>query len=82
MGGWQPIESAPKEIVRRLNSSEYGEYILLYAAGEIIRGRWWQSMSAEARAEGYQNFLADGGRAIRPTHWMPLPEPPQSEAQR
>lgn len=80
-GGWQPIETAPKQIVRTFGENEYGESILLYA-GEIIRGRWWQDARASWRNEGYQNFVIDGGRAVHPTHWMPLPAPPSIVAEK
>ncbi len=78
MSEWQPIETAPKQIVRSFSGSEYGEHILLYV-GEVVRGRWWQSSRADWRAEGYQNFLADGGNAVHPTHWQPLPTPPRHQ---
>lgn len=78
MSEWQPIETAPKAITRSWDNSEYGAHILAYPVhGEVARVRWWQSKSEEARAKGYQNFLADGGMACHPTHWMPLPDAPR-----
>ncbi len=79
---WRPIESAPKNITRRVklisgNSyHEYGPYILAYPVfGNVARVRWWQWSDDELA----HNFLEDGGNSIHPTHWMPLPEPPQTD---
>jgi hypothetical protein len=75
---WQPIETAPRTITSRFGNSEYSCCFLAYPVhGDVARVRWWQSASEEHREKGYQNFLADGGTACHPTHWMPLPEPPQ-----
>ena len=75
---WQPIETAPKQIVSRRSliadsdkQHEFGPHVLLWPVyGEVARGRWWQ-------AEHYSNWLCDGGTAVQPTHWKPLPEPPK-----
>lgn len=75
---WKPIETAPRKIVVRYEGAtkgyfaEYGEYILVYT-GSVQRARWWQSSDEPER---YCNFIADGGQACHPTHWMPLPKPP------
>lgn len=60
---WQPIETAPKD----------GREILLFARGNrdfIGVGQWAKGNLPET----YGWFWSF---AIRPTHWMPLPEPPQ-----
>lgn len=76
MSKWKPIETAPKEIVSTYDSAQYGEYILGYPIyGHVARIRWWQSKNDDTGR--YRNFLADGGNACHPTHWMPLPEPPK-----
>ena len=76
---WQPIETAPKGIVAREsygsqgNCHELGPYILAFPVfGGVARVRWWQVSDDHT----YCNFLEDGGNAVRPTHWMPLPKPP------
>lgn len=81
MSEWQPIETAPKDIVGRQRMisggayHEYGPYILAHPVfGQVARVRWWQTSDGDPRA---RNFLEDGGNAVRPTHWMPLPEPPR-----
>lgn len=77
---WQPIETAPKSIVSDMGGSEYGEYFLAYPInGRVARVRWWQSKDEADRKLGYQNFLADGGMAVHPMHWMPLPDPPDAQ---
>lgn len=85
MSEWQPIATAPKSIARREAYvsgeafHEFGPYILAYPVfGEVARVRWWQS--SKYGTPGHErscNFLEDGGNAVRPTHWMPLPEPPK-----
>ena len=73
MAEWQPIETAPKEIEWGGDGHGYGPYILAWPVFyEVTRVRWWQSKS------GGKNFLEDGGNAVRPTHWMPLPDPPKT----
>lgn len=72
---WQPIKTAPKKIVDRDGPHEFGPYILAYPVfGEVARVRWWQSADGEER---YRNWLEDGGNAVHPTHWQPLPRPPR-----
>ena len=72
MAGWQPIETAPKDEIYRDGQSAYAEYILIWYPGTLapLRARWWQADS------GSNNFLADGGWAVFPTHWVPLPAAP------
>lgn len=69
---WQPIETAPKDEKYRDGSNAYSAHILVWYPGAMapMRARWWQADS------GINNFLADGGFALFPTHWMPLPPPP------
>lgn len=61
MNEWQPIETAPRD----------GMEILLFARGQhndVYRGvgQW-----SEQSKDWFWSF------AIRPTHWMALPEPPR-----
>lgn len=81
MLGWQPIETAPREIISREKLlfgdvyHERGRHILA-AGGNCYRARvvrWWQTSDDPRR---YCNFLGDCGNAFYPTHWMPLPDPP------
>lgn len=64
---WQPIETAPEM-----------ETVLLYAPGLVHVGhfnttnnKWWTYTNGEGTiSEVNLNSWA------KPTHWMPLPEPP------
>jgi len=61
---WQPIETAPKD----------GTAILLYAPSEVGRGRTvWPGCYVESYAE----WLQIGGGFVDPTHWRPMPDPPE-----
>ena len=68
MTDWQPIETAPKD----------GRSLLIWSADEGIDlahhndwGRWQVQETAD-----YDNeYFVD----LKPTHWMPLPEPPEGE---
>lgn len=71
---WQPIETAPRAELFRDGMHAYAKYILAWWPGATapVRARWWQSDN------GGSNFLADGGYAVLPTVWPPLPAPPPS----
>ena len=61
---WQPIETCP-----------YGEDVLIYVRGQGVR----IAMDCTEEGADKKQFLDwsafDPGM---PTHWMPLPEPPES----
>lgn len=84
---WQPIDTAPKDklilvydptlfpesiedppgsMQYRISESRYrrGVYISCWRAGDSLNRAHW----------------ADGQVKGAPTHWMPLPEPPEGEA--
>jgi hypothetical protein len=69
-GKWLPIESAPKDA-----------QILLYSAPGPLEIGWWNQelggpgwiTSAGYNQHDYWNYV----NLISPTHWMPLPSPPQ-----
>ena len=58
---WQPIETCPE------NTD-----VLLYDIGDITLGQYRQDCCGEYR---FFDWCA-GGDTINPSHWMPLPEPP------
>jgi hypothetical protein len=69
---WQSIETAPKD----------GTTILLFGENVVTVGGWVSA--ADQGAEPEEEFLIAAGwwsfdlRDNTPTHWMPLPEPPQA----
>ena len=67
---WQPIESAPKG----------GSEILLgHANGDCIVGYWGHARNSFIRDYAW----CDGSTDLAvtwPTHWMPLPQPPEAKA--
>lgn len=62
--GWQGIETAPKD----------GTEVLVMLAPKVIRLGWYFKRSS--RTEGWCD---ENGKAINPTHWMPLPAAPTGE---
>ncbi len=70
--GWQPIETAPKNVSVLIyipNAEHYGPGIYRGMLVDMGTGPHW---SANAVAMG-----RDLGRDTMPTHWMPLPSPPE-----
>jgi hypothetical protein len=69
VGGWQPIETAPKEV---------GKALLLYVPtrhkkwnpGLPLAGWWMGSFWAIFNAD-------EAVQKVAPTHWMPLPRSPR-----
>ena len=59
---WQPIETAPK------NQTE----VLGYMGPKIFGLVWYFAPSSTTFG-----WLDANGKACRPTHWMPLPAPPE-----
>lgn len=77
--GWQPIETAPKDgtVVLLYWRAEHGpDTVDYFASGEYTRfgdgSGGWCGESFHASVDGYWTRLL----AERPTHWMPLPPPP------
>lgn len=72
---WQPIETAPKD----------GSKILIFCDGKVLMTSWYvhysggqPSRTREPEWEQSEMYGGFGGYMgpLRPTHWMPLPEPP------
>jgi hypothetical protein len=68
MTGWRDIETAPKD----------GTEVLLFGKAlygrEVMKVCWWSNRAAWQIAE-----TVSGATPIfnEPTHWMPLPQPPE-----
>lgn len=69
---WQPIETAPIEEDEhdrtprlRLRLGDGTETVGYYVYGDSIGAEvWWPS-----------HWRSEDDREVKPTHWMPLPEP-------
>ncbi len=74
MSAWQPIETAPKDGTRIMVASEHGawiaEYLPVYESGYRPDSPWNSVMLNHWHIPQHL-------RHIKPTHWMPLPEPPK-----
>jgi hypothetical protein len=72
MSDWLPIETAPK-----------GPMIILYGAGEVTVGGWI-SAADQGVEPGMEHTVGAGWWSMDtvgdPTHWMPLPDPPEGDA--
>ena len=64
MNKWQPIKTAPHDRVP----------VLVYDGGYLDGS---DQVVFTATHEGW--WKRPGGYLCEPTHWMPLPEPPQEE---
>jgi len=64
---WKPIESAPKD----------GRSILLAKAGVWVGEGYWSDYDDTWR-EPNNNGTDEWGWPLEPTHWMPLPPPPET----
>ena len=66
MNEWQLIETAPKDGER-----------LLVCQGEFVYIAFFQADTREWRTEEHNHLEVFFG--AKPTHWRPLPEPPEVE---
>lgn len=79
MSEWQPIETAPKDGRSILvfgwpsNLEVNGNVLVSYKRAAIYSASWDEIDEAFCLSGG--SWL---GPFVKPTHWMPLPEPPVS----
>lgn len=71
--GWQPIETAPRD----------GAFVLLLINRLVVYGCWREEIP-EARFDKTGWYGCFRGRVHdccldEPTHWRPLPEPPEQQ---
>lgn len=76
---WQPIETAPKD----------HSHILVFVprANATVQEVWWAQSYEEDATGHWMTPLCPCGRGYTilidtPTHWMPLPDPPQVPSER
>lgn len=65
---WQPIETAPRDNKKR---------VLLASAGKWAGEGFWYDFDQVWHND--LTFMREDGDGITPTHWMPLPAPPEVE---
>lgn len=88
---WQPIETAPKdgEVFLAANANGVIVACCIYGDVTVTKPRWpWQRAIVETEkqyiglaipygdAYGVMNLRPDFG--FNPTHWRPLPKPPEA----
>ena len=68
---WQPIETAPKDHTHVLLAVRDEIHTLVNFTGKRVFAGYFQTQA--------DDWIIDGTWAgnIRPTHWMPLPAPPE-----
>lgn len=62
---WQPIETAPKDGDEILAWNPYGAVVASWQKWPNTAGGYWSTGCG-----------CENDRAVKVTHWMPLPEPP------
>ena len=67
MSEWQPIDTAPRDGTRVLLTIQYG------VRQRLEIGYWGRGLSRETGSWRFHRVHNDD----RPTHWMPLPAPPE-----
>lgn len=70
--GWRDIESAPKDGTRILVSCVYD------VQGEAYSWEWVDWWGGDEGQEHWLDFPKQIPAPFPPTHWMPLPTPPEA----
>lgn len=75
-GRWQPIETAPRDGSYFLAANQWGVWVCQYEpqarSGYVFENPWHSVMLNHAHID-------ERVRGNRPTHWQPLPAPPEQE---
>lgn len=80
---WQPIETAPKDgtallVMRNIwPGTKTGRAEDCNGHNTYVAGYW--SSENEGRWMCYMDQIRDPECPIEPTHWMPLPQPPETQ---
>jgi hypothetical protein len=69
---WRDIESAPKD----------GTRVWLWWDGKLRLAHWHEAENPPSIGGRFANWLTDDKGSVsavtKPSHWMPLPDPPSS----
>lgn len=65
---WQPIETAPKDGTDILVFTDRGVF-----EAAFVGDSYWEFAVAD-----FHGCLCCSGNGDNPTHWMPLPQPPET----
>lgn len=72
---WQPIETAPNDGTYILLGSNEGSWVArytpVYQSGFVPDNKWQSMMLNHDHMKRHPK--------LKPTHWMPLPTPPESK---
>jgi hypothetical protein len=85
MGGWKPIDSAPRDgtavlVMRDIWPGTKSGHAEECNGHNTYVAMWWGNENDGAGAwVCYMDAVCDPHCPIEPTHWMPLPEPPPRE---
>ena len=71
--GWQPIETAPRDQALILFGSQR-PHDMVFMAGPSVFAGYWDIIDGAWCATG----STWAGPFYDPTHWMPLPPPPEA----
>ena len=82
VGGWRPIETAPKDgrAVLLHNNSAPGSpsgHMESCEGYNTVVGEWWGGEDTPGKWMCYMDAIEDPRCPFDPTHWMPLPQPPK-----
>ena len=67
--GWQPIETAPKD---------GRDFLVWNRENRVRKARWYERSSSDLGVSLYEGDGVNSFKGgIQPTHWMPLPAPPE-----
>lgn len=72
MSEWRDIATAPRDQTR----------VLLWGVSHDTSeiGRYCTDTDMSGARAGWQVLWVDGWRSANPSHWMPLPEPPEGQS--
>jgi hypothetical protein len=84
MSGWQPIETAPKDgtEIDVWCGGEFPRRVTCASWREPTESEWWShgGDTIDTPDACWHDCFGPLGKDNTPTHWMPLPAPPEVSA--